>query len=937
MAVIPRFQADGRIADLGSGALLDASGQLPGRALAQAGAQLGDQAVRWGAELAARGEVQRFQQAQTQAQATFNDLDAAVRSAPDLPPEQWAQTFRERAFEARDRILGTMPDGEDRDRLSFAFDNLIEAKRASLLSAGRSQQLADADTANVSLWDSALNGAVAAGNPAEAQEFLAQYEDATIEAVGAGLLREPEAQARIARLQNQYQAARLSRLVDENPRAALAALGRGEGAPRVRQDFRDALKARESGGDPSAVNAEGYVGLYQFGEAAAAAAGFYEPDGDPNDNQWNGRFVGLDGVATLADFLASPAAQERAFDLHVANLRGEITARGLDRFIGSEVGGVPVTESGLVAAMHLGGPAGTAAFLASGGKSNPADANGTRIGDYLRTFAGADGTGVRTLSRNQPEGAAFEAAKRERDRAAARRIAADPGITARGDVDSLERAKALADGIAAGEVTIDEVNAARGQVGEALWSRLWLEADGRRRDQEQAAALDASARLKLESQARSALRSQETARLTTALGDAIETGRAGWQDLNQARGLLPEDTYRRLRGELEKRDAKAAERSLQLDRVSAAVAGTRPPLDPGSAEDRKAVDVWWEAVAAPAIAALPEERQAGALATQLASLPSLPSPVAGLFRSAVRGEDPAALAQAAGLYDRVQAVAPVVLRDLQSDDAADLAATAALTRAGLPAEQAAARVIARRQYSADELQRLDGALRAVTSKRGTAAADWLATKSRGGWFGRDAAVPAEMVSAFETLQRDHWYRTRDLGAAREAAWSELQRVWAVTDVGGPRRWMAFAPEAFGPTGLTPAENSAWMNEQLLADARAVDPAVTAERVTIRPDQFSRFEAAEFGSAAAAPAYQVWVRNDEGVSLPLLAEDGTIRRWRPDWSASPAAQRLERARRAAAEGGLAAGRAERQRLQAGGALSDQERAAEEVYRRRFGIE
>lgn len=174
------------------------------------------------------------------------------------------------------------------------------------------------------------------------------------------------------------------------PRPTLAPGGHGPvPMPVERQPLGVQVAASESGGKgPGIVNKQGYSGKYQFGEAAATEAGFYEPDDNPNDNKWSGKFKGLSGVNSYQDFLGNEAAQDQAFTMHQTHLDTEIEGRGLNKYIGKTVGGVPVTRDALVGMMHIGGPSGTQKFLESDGKYNPGDSNGTRISDYGKKFAG---------------------------------------------------------------------------------------------------------------------------------------------------------------------------------------------------------------------------------------------------------------------------------------------------------------------------------------------------------------------------------------------------------------------------------------------------------------------------------------------------------------------------------------------------------------------
>lgn len=157
------------------------------------------------------------------------------------------------------------------------------------------------------------------------------------------------------------------------------------------------LAMAESGGRPDAVNQFGYAGRYQFGAPRLADLGFYKPgageslaewskSGRDAPGKWTGEFniPGFPEVKTLQDFLGSPKAQEAVMQAQVQKANQEIDARGMDRFIGQTVGGTVVTRAGLQAMIHLGGPGSAQAFLESGGNSNPADANGRTVGDYLK-------------------------------------------------------------------------------------------------------------------------------------------------------------------------------------------------------------------------------------------------------------------------------------------------------------------------------------------------------------------------------------------------------------------------------------------------------------------------------------------------------------------------------------------------------------------------
>ncbi len=182
----------------------------------------------------------------------------------------------------------------------------------------------------------------------------------------------------------------------------------------VGEGFEAALVQRESGGRPGVVNKWGYAGLYQFGAPRMADLGIYNP-GNENlsgwskrtggQGKWTGTFniPGFPEVKKLPDFLANPAAQRKAFEIHRARMDQEITRQGLEGFIGQTVGGVQITRDGIHAMMHLGGAGGAARALKSGGKINAADANGTTLLAYAKMGTGGGSSGGTRVAALMPD------------------------------------------------------------------------------------------------------------------------------------------------------------------------------------------------------------------------------------------------------------------------------------------------------------------------------------------------------------------------------------------------------------------------------------------------------------------------------------------------------------------------------------------------------
>ena len=131
--------------------------------------------------------------------------------------------------------------------------------------------------------------------------------------------------------------------------------------------FKEALGFKESRGDYHIVNDYGYMGKYQFSRATLRMIGFKDTD----------------------NFLYDTRQQEEAF-LAYTSLNKWVLRNDIKRYAGKTIGGVKVTESGILAAAHLAGAGNVKKFLRSAGENRFEDANGASIRYYLRKFSGYD-------------------------------------------------------------------------------------------------------------------------------------------------------------------------------------------------------------------------------------------------------------------------------------------------------------------------------------------------------------------------------------------------------------------------------------------------------------------------------------------------------------------------------------------------------------------
>lgn len=131
--------------------------------------------------------------------------------------------------------------------------------------------------------------------------------------------------------------------------------------------FKQALAYKESRGILNMVNPYGYMGKYQFGKSTLRTVGVYD----------------------FQEFLKNAAWQDKAFKALIARNKWELR-KEIEKYRGRVINGVKITESGLVAAAHLGGAGSVKKYLRSNGRNGFKDGFGTSLKSYLKKFGGYD-------------------------------------------------------------------------------------------------------------------------------------------------------------------------------------------------------------------------------------------------------------------------------------------------------------------------------------------------------------------------------------------------------------------------------------------------------------------------------------------------------------------------------------------------------------------
>jgi hypothetical protein len=129
-------------------------------------------------------------------------------------------------------------------------------------------------------------------------------------------------------------------------------------------DFLEAIGHQESRNRYDVVNRFGYMGRYQFGKATLKT---------------------IKIKVSKTEFLNSPRIQEEAMR-RLLKYNKKKLAKYIEKYDGKIVHGILVTESGILAAAHLGGQGSVKKWFRTGKVRK--DGNGVKITSYMKKFGG---------------------------------------------------------------------------------------------------------------------------------------------------------------------------------------------------------------------------------------------------------------------------------------------------------------------------------------------------------------------------------------------------------------------------------------------------------------------------------------------------------------------------------------------------------------------
>lgn len=135
--------------------------------------------------------------------------------------------------------------------------------------------------------------------------------------------------------------------------------------------FKEAVGFKESQGKYQKINSLGYLGKYQFGLETLKTI----------------------GVNDSLTFINSPKLQEKAFVALLSKNKWELKEE-ISKYSGKIISGVKITESGILAAAHLGGAGSVRRFLKTNGVRKCKDEYGTSVKTYMKDFGGYETSGI---------------------------------------------------------------------------------------------------------------------------------------------------------------------------------------------------------------------------------------------------------------------------------------------------------------------------------------------------------------------------------------------------------------------------------------------------------------------------------------------------------------------------------------------------------------
>jgi hypothetical protein len=407
----------------------------------------------------------------------------------------------------------------------------------------------------------------------------------------------------------------------------------------------------------------------------------------------------------------------------------------------------------------------------------------------------------------------------------------------------------------------------------------------------------------------------------------IERGTKGYPDIEAAYNSkdptkqISPAVRTQLTVALDARAAKDAKAQASLVFVQSALAG-QTTIDPKNSEQMNAVDdhflqsyqSWTQPQtppdapqgAATAQPAAPSQADIDALTTQyVTKLGVVPKSLQGQLRGELRSGTGEQQVHAANMIETFRQQNPALLNDFAPEDIQRAIGITSQVQSGVTPQNAIQNVHDAEKVDATTKQaRGDSYLEATKPPNGVPRFDAVAAELKGQvntWAQRylpgvtNPDVPVEMVAQYDNLKKQAFIRTNDMETSQKFAADTIKRTWGVSSINGAPKWMSNPPENFYAAppayGLSQADNSAWMKDELVKDFTAnsiIDTTAgdARDRLSIVPDISGRRD------AQGRPVYTVMFQQSTGQLLPAVDAQGNPLAWQPDWDSSETKARLD---------------------------------------------
>jgi len=300
------------------------------------------------------------------------------------------------------------------------------------------------------------------------------------------------------------------------------------------------------------------------------------------------------------------------------------------------------------------------------------------------------------------------------------------------------------------------------------------------------------------------------------------------------------------------------------------------PADPSDSEDREDVNLAYEQVSQE-WEGLPAQDQINNNVEFTENTGLVPNQMVSNVNAAMRSGTAEQVGLMSDYLSRVQETSPASLKDIPQESRAISLQVSDAIRAGIDADVALEQA-RKTTFGLTDTEKDTIRLQAQSvSKELTGNLQNMANQDldQGGFdtgiFSLVPDVPAAMDGDFRNSFGRFMNMTGgNVEQSQKLAFQSTKSVWSVTETGGPKRFMKYAPEVMYNI---PGINSNWIEDQFNEEMEVIG----AEGAIIATDNSVARE--------SRPSYPVLVQDESGILQPMRDENNALMRYKPDYKAT----------------------------------------------------